>query len=255
MGQTCYYDPFNRANAGTLGPDWPFGATNFSISANWASPNIPASWRLGIWHQPVASSSYFCEAYVRIPAAAPGLIGVLLGAEDPADPTHNLGAPNWRNCFRGYFGWDGIPQKVLVIASAVGAVIGSCAYPGPELEGTLRLEIEPRFVTARTLRLYFNNTLYVTAFSVAGAVWTGLYGGIQANYTVAKPTIDWWRMCWGRKEDSPVYLTTDDSGEIYPTVTNNVDGIAGVSEDGDGVIHVEAPRVATDLGDGVLLVE
>lgn len=130
----------------------------------------------------------------------------------------------------------------------VGAVrtnLASVNIPGLS---TLRVDID-----GNTFHVYADG---VFLFSVTDAVISGTYYGLRSFHNNCRASYyDWWELSWRGGEDNPVYLTTDDSGEIYPTVTNDVSGIAGVSEDNDGVIHIEAPRVATDLGDGVLLVE
>ena len=52
-----------------------------------------------------------------------------------------------------------------------------------------------------------------------------------------------------------MYLTADENGNIYATVTNDYSTIPGMSEDLNGIITITPPRTVTDLGDGVLLIE
>jgi len=56
-------------------------------------------------------------------------------------------------------------------------------------------------------------------------------------------------------KELPVYLVADEDGEIHATVTNDVSAVPGVEEGDDGIITVTAPATATNLGDGVLLIE
>ena len=53
---------------------------------------------------------------------------------------------------------------------------------------------------------------------------------------------------------NPVYLIADKNDNHYATVVNDVTAVPGVSEDENGIIKVEPPATAQNLGNGVLLI-
>ena len=245
-----YYDDFDRPDALTLGADWDFGTNDWEIDAGWAKPvndNVPPS---AIPYQTVAFYRYrahdhrqIVEAYVKTDIGMERGVGIIAANQSSSSGSGNYGAIFW-----------GATQGIGLVHSLAGipGALAEVHVAEPNMEGILRLEVDHPNV-----RVHWLGILRIEYISPFNPPWiTGSYAGIWAR---DRGSIDWWRLSWAARspdaEGKSVYEVADGNGEIHACVVNDVSAIPGMSEDADGIIHVEAPRTATDLGDGVLLIE